>query len=1614
MAAQTFQDVLNHLRDTADSEVDKGQRFERLTKAFLEQDAFYAAQYAQVWTWGEWDGNGGRHDTGIDLVAQNIDDIKFTAIQCKCYAPEHTVAKADIDSFLSASGTIEFSKRIIVSTTEKWSGNAEATLDAQQAPVSRIGVADFEKSSIDWSQFDLGQYDLGGPAALDRSAPKSPRPHQAEAIAAVLEQFQTHDRGKLIMACGTGKTYTALSIAEQQVAPGGSILFLAPSITLVSQSLREWGNDASRRADGSATMRFHAVCSDAKVGGRQPRGGDDSSEIAAHDLISPATTDAETLAARVRKAHTPNHRTVIFSTYQSLDVIIQAQQEHGLGDLDLIICDEAHRTTGVTLADADESEFVKVHRNENIKAAKRLYMTATPRIFHPDSRAKARDAQAVLTSMDDASVYGPEFYRLTFAEAVEQDLLCDYRVLIFGVSEDAVARQVQGILASDENTLNLDDAAKIVASWNAISKQTSDYEDFGDDPEPMRRVVAFASRINQSEQFTNTFNATVTEYAQNQDISLGLNYVSQHVDGRQNALVRASRLEWLKNADAAGDSDTDGDGAGNGAGAVPECHILSNARCLSEGVDVPALDAVLFLSPRSSQIDVVQAVGRAMRKAPGKKYGYIIIPIAVAADGDYASSIRSSRYRATWQVLQALKSHDEDFYDAINQSDLKQGGKIKVVIFDDAKGRAPSDPAAAPAIREADFQPLLPGVAEEIRNAVYARIVDSLTDQHYYRRWAQEVSRINEQYETRIAALLDADNPALASDFAAFLGSLRRDLNDGITRANAVSMLAQHLITKPIFDALFADYQFTAANPVSQAMERMTTRLELEHGTASETKELAGFYKSVQRRIRYVEKAEDKQRIIADLYEDFFKAALPKAAASLGIVYTPVAAVDYIIRSVEDLLQREFGASVSDAGIHILDPFTGTGTFIQRLLASGLIKPADLTRKYTQELHANEFILLAYYIAAINIETTYQELAQSAQYAPFAGIVLTDTFESAEYDPTPQLSADFTRHNNARLERQQQQDIRVIIGNPPWSIGQQSRNDENMNRVYDGLRRRISDTYAKQSSAKLQRSLYDTYTQAIRWASDRIAESPDGGMVAFITNGGFINSEGGDGFRKAIAQEFHTVYCYDLRGDQRTAGEKSRQEGGKLFGAGSRASVAILILVKKPGQSPGATIYYRDIGDYLSREGKLEILADSRLSTTDWQVITPNEHGDWINQRSSGFDDLMPLYGEGGVFNLHSLGIVTNRDAWCYNFSRATIDENTRAMMEFFNGLGKTDNPDRDPTKFSWTRRAERMAKAGVQLQHDASKIVVSEYRPFCKQSVYFDKSVNEEVGRQEQIYPSPNALNVGIAVAEKHRNQQLSCLMTDVLPNLSTLGGTSRYLPRWTYRERNLLSADPAEHYERVSNISAGAVAHFRKHYGDAGISADDLFYYAYGVLHHPGYRQRYAADLSKQAARLPLAGSAGDFRKFVLAGQALSELHLGYESADCYPLTETWAEGADPDAPDFYRVSKMRHGKRGRADDHSVLVYNGNITLSGIPAAAWEYRIGQYPALRWLMERYQVKTDKDSGIVNDPNDWCAELGEPRYIVDLVKRVTTVAVRTMEVVGMLPGLTGIAPDIAE
>ena len=1633
----TIADVLDQLYFASTDTRDQGDRFERMMVQFFRTDVEWSQRFDEVWQWMGWPARPPHGDHGIDLVARERDTGDLVAIQCKFYDPSATIYKQHIDSFLSESGKHPFRARIIVTTTDHWGPNAEQAIENQQIPVIRLRFKDLAESSIDWSQFDLST-----PEVMELKERKRLRPHQQTAIAKVREGLASHDRGKLVMACGTGKTFASLRLAESLVPLGGRVLFLVPSISLLSQSLREWSIEAE------ASLRTFAVCSDVKVGARKKR-GEESEDISVIDLALPATTDSDQLYGKLADPTAGAGRlTVVFSTYQSIDVVARAQAS-GLPDFDLIICDEAHRTTGATLAGEDESAFVRVHDQGYLRSKKRLYMTATPRIYDDTSKAKAGQANAVLASMDDEATFGPEFHRLGFGQAVSRGLLTDYKVLVLAVDEGQVSRTFQQQLADDSRELRLDDLAKIVGCWNGLAKRGHTEHDFGTDPEPMTRAVAFAGTIANSKKFAEMFRGVVADYLDAHRLGEAVAGASaqgagplagsqsgpeeaeqqamppllcevDHVDGTFNVLLRNEKLDWLK--------------------AIPEpdsCRVLSNARCLSEGVDVPALDAVMFLNPRKSVVDVVQSVGRVMRLAPGKQYGYIILPVGIPAGLTPEQALKdNTRYQVVWEVLQALRAHDERFNAMVNKIELNKRRDDRVQIIgvggfdhDDRDGADRGKPGA--------IQPALPlEWLEEWREAIYAKIVTKVGSRRYWEDWARDVAVIAERHTTRIHALLADPASHASQEFEAFLEGLRGNLNAGITRDDAIDMLAQHLITRPVFDALFEGYSFTEHNPVSRVMQAMLDVLG-DHNVDAEAATLEAFYASVRLRAEGIDNAAGKQRIITDLYERFFKLAFPRTAEALGIVYTPVEIVDFIIRAVSDLLKDEFGATLSDPGVHVLDPFTGTGTFIVRLLESGLIHPADLARKYAGELHANEILLLAYYIAAINIEATYHALTvesdPAAGYTPFDGIVLTDTFQMTEKDDFDDETVFPT--NNDRVARQRALDIRVIIANPPYSVGQTSANDNNANLAYPTLDAAIRDSYAALGSGANKNALYDSYIRAIRWASDRIKDS---GVIGFVTNGGFLDANTADGLRRTLASEFTSIYVFNLRGNQRTAGERSRREGGKIFGAGSRNTVAITLLVKNPRRTGPATIRYRDIGDYLTRDQKLAIVADASLTALGWTEVTPNVDGDWITQRSQAFATYTPISakdGGTGIFATYSGGLKTNRDAWVYNSSLPALRANVQATINFYNAEAERftahcrDNAitdptahvdqvlDHDPTRISWNRADKNNIARGRGFRYAFQPQGVRDaaYRPFNRQHVYFNRQLNDMIYQLLSIFPSPAASNQGFAVMAPRPATDFAVLAAGDLPDLSYFTYTAQFFPRYTYvpDENDQLDVfgdggtDTESGFKRVDNITDQALADYRAAYGPA-VSKDDVYYYVYGLLHSPGYRAAFADDLKKSLPRIPMVPAVEHFQAFAAAGLRLSELHIGYETVTPYPLTITGLPKPEVSGKalfDWYRVEKMRFAGNARTKDRSTIVYNSRITVTGIPDEAHEYALGSRTAIEWIIERYQIKTDTASGIVNDPNDWAREHNQPRYILDLLARIVTVSVETVRTVQSLPDL---------
>jgi predicted helicase len=1609
-----LQNILQTYRDTFLDQRDKGDSFEKLIQFYLKNDPKY--DFKEVLLWRDWakKNNRNQNDLGIDLVAEENETGNFWAIQCKFYAEDAKIYKKHIDSFFTESGKKPFTQRLIALSTTEASKHVISAIEDQQIPCATLTLNDLSESAIDWTKYSEGKKAVYKPK-------KTLRPHQVKALEATLKGFETADRGKLLMACGTGKTYTALKIAEKVAGKGSHVLFLVPSLSLLSQSLNEW------TIDTQTPIHSFAVCSDVTVGKKKK--SDDIVDISISDLAYPATTNAKKLAEKLSK-HDPEKMTVVFSTYHSLQVVSEAQSKFDIPEFDLIICDEAHRTTGASLTSEDESNFVKVHDQKFVKGKKRLYMTATPRIFGEVVKTKAKEVDAILCSMDDENLFGQTFYTINFSEAVHLGLLSDYKVLVLAVDEEHVSKSIQKLFTEMGSELKLDDASKIIGCWKALSKHGLD-GDFSKKNNPMRRAVAFCRDIKSSELFTEYFTKVVDEYLKEDSnfVKNPLKCELKHVQGSFSSLVKTDSIEWLKRS---GEYDSN------------LCRILTNARCLTEGVDVPSLDATIFLHPRKSQIDIVQAVGRVMRKTEGKNLGYVILPIGIPPGVSPDQALNDNeRYRVVWQILQALRSHDDKFDAFINKIDLGVDitSKMEVIAVTDQLPQAKEqkekeiqigsggghieEEASTEATPKSPKQLPLRFEIGDIEKAIYAKIVKKCGNRQHWEDWASDIANIAQTHITRIKASVSKEDSLERRAFKAFLDEIRDDLNPSISEDDAIEMLAQHIITKPVFDALFEKYDFAANNPVSIAMQEILKVLD-EHNLKNESESLAKFYASVQFRAQGINNSEAKQKIVVELYDKFFRNAFPRLTEKLGIVYTPVEVVDFIIHSVNDVLQEEFGQTLGSKGVHILDPFTGTGTFITRLLQSGLIKKEELPYKYQNEIHANEIILLAYYIAAINIEAVYHSLV-GGEYKPFQGICLTDTFQLYEKDD---MISKLLVDNSSRRVRQKELDIRVILGNPPYSAGQTSANDNNANVSYPSLDENIKQTYARYSKMTSVKNLYDSYIRAMRWGSDRIG---DNGVMAYVSNAGWIDGNAMDGLRKSVVDDFSSIYIFHLRGNQRTSGELSRKEGGKIFGGGSRTPIAISLFIKNPQSKEKGKIYFHDIGDYLSREDKLKIIEDLKSVNGIKQgkrflQLIPDKHNDWLNQRDDSFDDFISLGDKKNknsecVFENYSLGLATGRDNWCYNFSYDHLKNNIESHINFYNkelkryqivDTQKEVNSfiDRDLSKVSWNRNLINDFKKGISHSFDENSIRISMYRPYIKSWCYFNKQLNAMLYKLNSIFPTDKT-NFVITISGKGSKNGLSVLISNKLLDLNFQEAGAQCFPLWIYedkpvsedRQSNLFNNTNSRSDSKVKDgITDSALKHFHEAYPKESITKEDIFYYIYGLLHSEEYRNRYADNLSKQLPRIPRVKKTKDFWDFSKAGRILANLHISYESVEPYPVT---FHGLNPDkqklTQEQLRVTKMKFGKD---KDKSTIIYNSNITIKNIPLETYDYVVNGKPAIEWVMERQSVKTDKASGIVNDANLYAIEtVVDPAYPLRLIQRVITVSLETMKIVRGLPGL---------
>ena len=1559
----TFDNLVAQINGLAETQRDRGTYFEFLARAYFQNEPTYQNEFKNVWMLADVPAEFGipKADIGVDLVAEKFTG-ELVAIQAKFY--NHAIQKANIDSFLSELGKDYYESGIIVASTDKWGKNAENAL-SDRSDVIRIGLSDLRNSRIDWTKFSFDR-----PEEVTVKAKKKPRYYQREVIKSALEHFKENDRGQLIMAPGTGKTFTSLKVAEAMVKEAEqeqyTVLYLVPSIQLLTQTLRGWNNDTE------LTMSSMAVTSDRNASRGTVKQDESNLTIKASDIGYPATTSADKVVENYQELmeYPKKEMLVVFGTYQSIDVLSEAQQ-NGFPEFDLIIADEAHRTTGAKALGEEASVFTKVHSNLNVRGVKRLYQTATPKLYGGDAKKKAEDNSIVISSMDDESLYGKVFYRLGFGDAISHDILTDYKLMVLAVDETVIQKDMQKSLSDPENGLNIDDVGRIIGVWNGMIKR----ETFADkvSGEPMKRAIAFSRTIKDSQRLSEQFENVVNDYLDSEE---GYSVNVRHVDGSMNALEKNEALDWLASDDIPEDS----------------ARILSNVRFLTEGIDVPNLDAIVFLSPRKSQVDIVQAVGRIIRKFEGKEYGYIILPIVVPA-GETPETIldNNTRYDVIWQVLNALRSVDERFEATINKLELNKKKPKNIQVI--GVGGAPDDPNFNNDFKgdtPVEIQTELELDWEAVEGAIYGKIVQKVGDRRYLEDWSKDVADIARRHIQGINIILEQNSESKKS-FDKFLHSLQHNINESIDKNQAIEMLSQHLITLPIFDTLFGEYSFIKNNPVSSAMEKIIDELS-KFGFEKEQKELEPFYDSVRLRAEGIDNAQAKQKIIITLYDKFFSTGFKSTTERLGIVFTPVEVVDFIVKSVDVVLRKHFGKTLASENVHILDPFTGTGIFITRtlnylneLMDKGEITYADILRKYTQELHANEIVLLSYYISAINIEAVFDELNGENPYHPFEGIVLTDTFESTEIEDT--LDDSFFGQNDERLKRQKDKTITAIIGNPPYSIGQTSANDNNQNISYPKLDSRIEHTYVANSSTSLTKGLYDSYVKAFRWASDRLGKN---GVIGFVTNGSYLNTNSADGLRAGLYKDFNHLYIFNLRGDQRTQGEKSRQEGGKIFGSGSRTPVAISILVKDG--SDKHELHYHDIGDYLSQKEKLKIIEEfSDISSIDWKTIQPDDNNDWLNQRDPNYQNYASIAGdEQSTFLSSAIGIATNRDTWVSGFSKEMVSRNSRRLIEnYMSELKRLKNISPDERKgilnrkddfVKWSVKLEDLITKSKEIKYSHEHLHLTMYRPFTKKWLYYQYELVERPG---QYYRKFGDKNLVIMTTGRGTNRDFSAIVTNELPDIQSMMNGQGFM-----RYDN--EVDETQLFQSHDNMNQAFA-------DKLGLSLNDTFAYVYGLLNSREYQEKYANDLKKDLARIPIVK---DKERYVEVGKALMDLHLNYEEVPVY-------EGVEivPLVNPSYKVTKMRFAKKrdenGRAvNDLSTIIFNNDITISNIPEKAYEYVVNGRSAIEWIIDQYQVKTDKKSGITDDPNAYSKD---EKYIFNLLLRIINVSIQTVDLVNTLP-----------
>ena len=1003
----------------------------------------------------------------------------------------------------------------------------------------------------------------------------------------------------------------------------------------------------------------------------------------------------------------------------------------------------------------------------------------------------------------------------------------------------------------------------------------------------------------------------------------------RHIDGKTNAFNRKTDISWLDQKS-------------------PKTKILTNARCLSEGIDVPALDAVIFMNPRKSKTDIAQSVGRVMRKAPNKKIGYVIIPVVILQGDSVEDSLsRNEDWQPVWDVLRALRSHDDTLANEIEL--MRMGRTSEKVIFNTSQ-------TADPAFQNIDNGLCIPP------ELIVARLVEKCGDRKYWKSWAKDVAYNYRDLLVRISDILET-SPEMKDHFQQFHSDLKTSMNDHTTQQDCISILAQHIITKPVFQSLFSDYGFIEKNPISIALNGLEKLFD-DVGLEAETRHMQEFYEEISNRVKNLTKPEQKQALLKDLYQDFFAEALKEQSTALGVVYTPSEIIDFIIHSTNDICRKEFGKSLAEKDVSILDPFTGTGTFLVQLINSGLLDK-NLAHKYAHELFANEYMLLAYYIACVNIEMAFHARSKSKTYSQFENISFTDTF-AINKDSATQLPG-ILEDSNARIKRQTKQKITAIMGNPPW--GSKGRIK------YKELDKSIRETYVKESKRLTdihKHHLLDKYKSALRWSSNRIG---DKGVVAFITNNGFLTTLSDAGIRYCLQKEFSSIYIVNLRGDLRKGGFSNKSEGESVFNI--MQGTSIIVMVKNPDAKTAGKICYYETEDFMSKEEKLELLKSLKsIDNIQFREICPDQKHNWFGAISQWPDNSIPLISyenkkreiQNAIFELFSNGNLTGNDAKLYDFSKTQLREKISA-----------------PIGNNYNTRKE------IELM----------YKPFCKRHFYRDYSQITRRYVTENMFPERynNQPDINHVIFITHKK----CIKFSILTSKMNLDyetlRANQIMPLWFYPEKQKPELFKSTAPERRNNITEFALEKFCNFYQNPKITKMNIFQYVYGVLHSKTYIEKYTFNLTQEFPRIPLAKNFEAFRK---AGESLIDLHTNYETGPRTPISIRLAPGKS--RQDLKFTARRQALSPVSEDGFREIAVNPDVILEKIPEQAFQYSLNGKSALEWFMNQHQIKKLKHNGVetgyVADPNTMYST---PDEILACYERLLYLSLETVKIVNALP-----------